>query len=69
MQINIKDQFLDQFQSFINSLPKNAIEVNNVDDNSITFDQTKEKVSNAINNLPLNKGIDIDSAFDKVMNY
>lgn len=69
MQINIKDQFIDQFQAFVNSLPKNAIEVNNLDDHSITFDQAKEKVSKAINNLPLDKGIDIDTAFDKVMNY
>lgn len=69
MQINIKDQFIDQFEAFVNSLPKNAIEINNLDDNTITFDQAKEKVSKAIDDLPLNKGIDVDTAFDKAISY
>jgi len=69
MQINIKDQFINQFEAFVNSLPKNAIQVNNIDDNSISIDQAKEKVSKAINNIPLNKGVDLDTAFEKAINY
>jgi len=69
MQINIKDQFLEQFESFVNSLPKNAIKIDNIDNNSISFDQAKEKVSKALNNIPLNKGMDIDTAFEKAFKY
>lgn len=66
MQINIKDQFVEQFEAFVNSLPKNAIKIDN---NTISFDQAKEKVSKALNNIPLNKGMDIDTAFEKAFKY
>ena len=69
MKVSIKDQYIDKFEDFISSLPKDAIEVDTINDNSISFDDAKEKVHKAINNISLNQGLDIDSAFKKVANY
>jgi hypothetical protein len=69
MQINIKEQFLDKFEAFVNSLPKNAIEINNIDDNGISLEQAKDKVSRSINDLSLHKGVDIDKAFEEACKY
>ena len=68
MKISIKDQYIDKFENFINSLPDDAVEVDTLTDSSISFDEAKKKVKKAINNISLNQGLDIDSAFKKVLN-
>lgn len=69
MQVSIQDQYIDKFEDFMSSLPKDAIEINTIDDNSISFSEAQEKVTKAINNISSNQGIDIDEAFKKVSNY
>lgn len=69
MKINLKEQYLDKFNEFIKSLPNDAIEVDDISDNSISIDEAKQKVQKAINNIPSNKGLDLDTAFTKVSNY
>lgn len=69
MKIDLKEQYLDKFKDFVDSLPSDAIKVDNIEDDSITMDEAKEKVNKAINNISSNKGLDIDEAFDKVVNY
>ena len=66
MQVRIKDQYIDRFVSFIHSLPQDAISVDKIEDNSISFQEAQNKVQKAINNISLNQGIDLDSAFEKV---
>jgi len=66
MQVRIKDQYIDRFESFIHSLPQDAISVDKIEDNSISFQEAQNKVQKAINNISLNQGIDLDSAFEKV---
>lgn len=41
IHMNIKDQFVDEFNAFVNSLPKNAVKINEIDDNSISFEKAK----------------------------
>ena len=69
MKVSIKDDYIDKFEEFKNSLPKDAIEVDAIDDNGISFEYAQKKVQKAINNISQNKGVDLDSAFDKVSNY
>lgn len=68
MKINIKDQYIDKFDDFISSLPKDAIKVDTIDENTITKEQAEQKVQQAINNISLNQGLDLDSTFHKVIN-
>ncbi len=69
MKVSIKDQYLNKFEEFKNSLPKDAIEVDTIHDNAISFDDAKNKVQKAINNISSNQGLDINIAFEKVANY
>ena len=69
MRINIKDQYLDRFEDFISSLPNDAVEINTMEENSISFEDGQQKVQRAINNISKNEGINLDNAFDKVVNY
>ena len=68
MQVKIEDKYLNQFNDFVNTLPKDAIEINSVNDNSISFEQASQKVQKSINNISLNNGLNIDDAFSKVLN-
>jgi hypothetical protein len=67
MQVKIEDKYLNQFNDFVNTLPKDAIEINNLNDNSISFEQASQKVQKAINNISLHNGLNIDDAFSKVL--
>jgi len=39
MRVNIKDQYLDRFEDFISSLPTDAIEINTIDEISVSFEE------------------------------
>lgn len=69
MQISLEDKYIDKFKEFVDSLPTNAIKVNNIKDNSISMDEAKEKVKKSIDNISLNQGLDLDTAFSKVESY
>ena len=69
MRINIKDQYLDKFDDFISSLPNDAVEVNTLEENSISLQDAQKKVQRAINNISKNEGIELEDAFNKVVNY
>ena len=68
LQITIKEQYIDKFKEFVNTLPSGAIEITNLSyDDSISFEEAQRKVKNALNNLPLNQGISLNDAFEKVL--
>jgi hypothetical protein len=69
MRVNIKDQYLDKFEDFISSLPNDAVEVDKIEENSISLEEAQKKVQKAINNISKKEGLDLDSAFHKVVNY
>jgi len=68
MRVSIKDQYIDKFENFISTLPSDAVEVDTIDDNTISFEQAQLKVQKAINNISNNQGLDLDIAFEKVAN-
>jgi hypothetical protein len=68
MRVSIKDQYVEKFEDFISTLPSEAVQVDTIDDNSISFEQAQLKVQKAINNISSNQGLDLDTAFEKVAN-
>ena len=68
MRVEIKDQYMDKFKNFIKTLPKDAVEINSITDNSISFEQAQEKVQNAINNINYDKSLNLEDAFLKISN-
>jgi len=56
MKVNIKDEYIDKFNTFIESLPKDAVEVDNINDDYTSLDDAKTRVSNAINRYENNTG-------------
>ncbi len=69
LRLKIDDSVFDKFMGLLDMLPKDKVSVlENVNDNSISFEEAKTKVQKAINNIPQNSGINFDDAFDKVLN-
>jgi len=69
IQISIKEQYIDKLNQFLNSLPKDAIEIKTISssDNSITFKEAQAKVEKALEEIPFNKGVLLEEAFSKVL--
>ncbi|MEA2111919.1 MAG: hypothetical protein U9P71_07710 [Campylobacterota bacterium] len=66
LQLKIDDSIFDKFMGLIEMLPRDKVTV--MDDNSVSFEEAKMKVQNALNNVSQNNGIKIDTAFEKVLN-
>jgi len=69
MRVSIKDQYVEKFEDFISTLPSEAVQVDTIDDDAISFEKAQLKVQKAINNISSNQGLDLDRAFEKVANY
>ncbi|HQS66190.1 MAG TPA: hypothetical protein PLM93_03245 [Sulfuricurvum sp.] len=68
IHLNIDDSIYDKLIGFLQILPKEKIEiVSDEDIMNISFEEAKRKVSRAINNIPNNEGVDLNTAIDKVL--
>lgn len=68
IRLNIDDSIYDKLISFLKILPKEKIEiVSDEDVMSISFEEAKNKVSRAINNVSNDQGIDLNTAIEKVL--
>lgn len=68
IHLNIDDSIYDKLIGFLQILPKEKIEI--VSDEyimNISFEEAKRKVTRAINNIPNNEGVDLNTAIDKVL--
>lgn len=65
LQLKIDDSIFEKFMGLIEMLPKDKIAI--LDDNSVSFEEAKIKVQNALNNVSQDNGVEIDTAFDKVL--
>ena len=65
LQLKIDDSVFDKFMGLLEMLPKDKV---SIVDNTISFEEAKAKVQNALNSIPENRGIFIDDAFEKVLN-
>jgi hypothetical protein len=69
LRLKIDDSIFEQFMGLIDILPKEKISVSeDFEHDSISLEEAKKKVQNAINNISNNAGIELDEAFDKVLN-
>jgi len=69
LQLKIDDSIFDKFMGLLDILPKEKISISeDIESNSISFEEAQTKVQNAINNIPNNNGLEFDEAFDKVLN-
>lgn len=68
IHLNIDDSIYDKLIGFLQILPKEKIEiVSDEDIMNISFEEAKRKVTRAINNIPNNEGVDLNTAIDKVL--
>ncbi len=67
LQLKIDDSIFDKFMELLEILPKEKISVTE-NSNGISFEEAQVKVQNAINNISKNKALEVDDAFDKVLN-
>jgi len=67
LQLQVDDSIFDKFMGLLDILPKEKISVSD-ESNSISFEEAEAKVQNAINNISNKDGIELDDAFDKVLN-
>lgn len=69
LQLKIDDSIFEKFMGLLDMLPKDKVSVSeNSNDNSISTEEAKVKVQYAINNISQKSGIEIDDAFEKVLN-
>jgi len=67
LQLQVDDSIFDKFMGLLNILPKEKISVTDKS-NVISFEEAKSKVNKAINNISDTSGLELDEAFDKVLN-
>jgi hypothetical protein len=67
LQLKIDDSIFDKFMGLLDILPQEKISVSD-ESNSISFEEAKIKVKNAINNISNKDGIELDDAFDNILN-
>ena len=68
LQLKIDDSIFDKFMGLLDILPKEKISVSEDNNDSISFKEAQTKVQNAINNISNNNGIELNEAFNKVLN-
>jgi len=71
LRLNVNDTIYEQFMGLIDILPKQSIQIEEVNEvpyyPSISFEEAQEKVSQAVNNIPNNQGIPSDKVFDELL--
>ena len=69
LRLKIDDSIFDKFMGLLEILPKDKVAVSEDYGDSISFEEAKIKVQNAINNISNNNGLEIDDAFDKILTH
>lgn len=64
LQLNIDDSIFDKFMGLLDLLPQDKIEAEYP---SISFEEAKTKVANAVNNISLTSGIPLNDAMEQVL--
>lgn|GEM_PF-1127111 len=71
VRLNIENEFYEKFIDFMSALPKNMVEIEEVDNipyyPSISLNEAKQKVQNAIEDMGKNEGVDLESTFNKIL--
>ena len=68
LQLKIDDSIFDKFMGLLDILPKDKVSISTENSDTVSFEEAKVKVKNAINNISHSDGLELDDAFDKVLN-
>ena len=69
LQLQVDDSIFDKFMGLLDILPKEKIVILEEDDSSdISFEEAKLKVQRAINNISNTSELELNDAFEKVLN-
>jgi len=67
----ITDEIFDKFIGFLDMLPKESIEIEEIDSipyyPAISLEEAKTKVSHSVNNISQNQGIDSTTFFKELL--
>jgi len=70
LQLTIDDSIFEKFMRLLDTLPKEKVLISKeVDDDSVSFEVAQRKVQNAINNIPADSGVEMDTAFNKILDF
>jgi len=70
LQLTIDDSIFEKFMKLLDTLPKEKVLISTeVDDDFISFEEAQRKVPNAINNISADSGVEMDTAFNKILDY
>jgi len=67
IQLEIDDSIFEKFMGLLEILPKEKISIAG-ESNAISLEEAKSKVQKAINNISDESGLELETAFDKVLN-
>jgi len=70
LQLTIDDSIFEKFMKLLDTLPKEKVLISKeVDDDFISFEEAQRKVQNAINNISADSGVEMDTAFNKILAF
>lgn len=68
LKLNIDDSIFDKFMGLLEILPKGKVSISHESkSNAISFEEAKAKVQNALENISKDEGIELNEAFDKLL--
>jgi len=72
VKLNIQDNVFEQFMGLIDILPKQSIQIEQIDDvpcySAISHDEACKKVEKSISNISNNLGEPVNKVFDEILN-
>ena len=70
LQLTIDDSIFEKFMKLLDTLPKEKVLISKeVDDDFISFEEAQRKVQNAINNISADSGVEMDTVFNKILDF
>lgn len=67
IRLNIDDSIYDKLMGLLQILPKDKVEILSDDSLTISFDEAKQKVVRAVNNVSKNEGVALDEAIENIL--
>jgi len=67
IHLKIDDSIFEKFMGFIELLPKNKISFSKEEYPGISFEEAKEKVENAVNNISKDSSVPLSKAIDNIL--
>jgi hypothetical protein len=71
VKLNITDEIYEKFMGLVDILPKDSIEIEEIDSvpfyPSISFEEAKRKIETSVKNISKDSGKDVDKVFSEIL--